>query len=175
MYKQKEVIIMKRRMFDIENEFGRIRNQMNSLLENMFNTGAFDNDTQLLGNDSSGGSSNTSLMNSDDMRTPLVDVQEKENEVLASIEVPGVNKEDIQLEVKNGMLHLKAEHKDEQKDEQEGVYTYKKSYSGFARSFPIPEYVDEENITSKYNNGVLDVHMPKKEDAKRKSKQIEVN
>jgi HSP20 family protein len=164
---------MRRKMLDIENEFGRIRNQMNSLLENMFSN-PLNDDTQLLGSDSSG-DANNSLTHSNMMRTPLVDVEENDDEVVASIEVPGVNKEDIKLEVNRGMLHLKAEHKDEEKDEKEGVYTYKKSYSGYARSFPIPEYVDEDKITSKYNNGVLDVHMPKKEDVKGTSKQIEVN
>ncbi|MFP4401797.1 MAG: Hsp20/alpha crystallin family protein [Candidatus Nanoarchaeia archaeon] len=161
---------MRRNILDIENEFGRIRNQMNSLLENMFSNSHGDNMQLLEDNPKSG----TSLLNNNMMRTPIVDINENDNEVIASIEVPGVNKEDIQLEVNNGMLNLKAEHKDEQKEEREGLYSYKKSYSGYARTFPIPDYIDEEKITSKYTNGVLNVHMPKKEEMRGKSKQIDV-
>lgn len=159
---------MTRKMLDLEKEFDRMRNQMNNLMSSVFGNSNINNNSLLSTYDS--GDDNTQLANPNTMRTPVIDV----DEVIASIEVPGVRKEDIQLDVRNGILNIKAEHKDEKEDGDDKKYVYHKSYQGFARSIPIPEYIDEDNVKAKYDNGILKVHMPKKEEARREIKHINI-
>ena len=159
-------------MLDLEKEFDRMRNQMNNLMSSMF--GGVNTDNKSLFSSYDSGDDRVLLANPNTMRTPVVDVDERDDEVVASIEIPGVNKEDIQLDVRNGMLNIKAEHKDEKENKGKDKYVYQRSYQGFARSMPIPDYINEDKVKAKYDNGVLKVHMPKKEEAKRKIKNIDI-
>lgn len=150
---------MARDIWNIEKEFESMRRQMNHLMNGFFSD-SFDRDVPLLSS-----SGKNELMNVS-FKTPATDIYETEKEVIAKIEVPGVKKEDIKLEVKNGMLSLKAEHKleKEDKDEKKGFHRIERSYSGFARSFSLPSEVDETKVKAEYKDGILEVHMPKKGD-----------
>jgi len=110
-------------------------------------------------------------------RLPLVHFQETDKEIIARIELPGVDKNDIQLNVKGQGLEIKVEKKKEieKKDKKKGVYQYHGAYLGFYRYIPLPDYADTNNIIAKYKNGVLEVTILKKRSAKKKVKKIKIN
>jgi HSP20 family protein len=108
-------------------------------------------------------------------RQPLSDLKETEKELIASIEIPGVDKKDIQLKVSENSLEVKVEKKEETKIEKKGYLKAERSYRGFYRLIPLPIKVIPEKTTSTYKNGVLEVVMPKAEKKKiEKAKKIEV-
>ena len=101
-------------------------------------------------------SSNTSLP---DFRT---DIREVNDKYVLEAELPGFNKEDISLDVKDGILTITAEHKEssDQKDEKGTYLRRERRYGSFSRSFDITG-IDEAGITAAYNNGVLELNLPK--------------
>jgi len=109
-------------------------------------------------------------------RRPLVDIVEKENEIISKIELPGVDKKDIKINVSESGLEIKVEKKEEirEEDKEKGYSRIERSYKGFYRYCPLPESIDTEKVEAKYEKGILEVIMPKKEGAKKKTKTIEV-
>ena len=152
---------MTRDLWNIEKEFEKMRRQMDSLLNNFFND-SFDKNISLLEGPTKNGRNELSL------KTPATDLYETDREVVAKIEVPGVDKKDIKLEVKNGILSLRAEQnfEKEDKDEKKGYHRIERSYSGFVRSFSLPNNIDEEKVKASYKNGILEVHISKKNEIK---------
>jgi HSP20 family protein len=106
---------------------------------------------------------------------PSVDVYENENAYVLKAELPGVNKEDIKLDINNNTLTLKGEKKFEEKTEKENYVRIERSYGSFTRTFMLPDKVDTENIKANYKDGVLEIVLPKKEEAKPKEIKVEVN
>jgi len=108
-------------------------------------------------------------------RQPLFDLKETDNELIASIEIPGVDKKDIELQVTANNLEVKAEKKQETKVEKKGYLRSERSYKGFYRSISLPSRIIPEQTKASYKNGVLEVVMPKAEKKKiEKSKKVEV-
>jgi HSP20 family protein len=104
--------------------------------------------------------------------TPAVDIYETENSVVLTAELPGMDEKDIQLKIENNNLVLKGERKFEKETKEENYHRIERAYGSFYRSFTIPTAVDQERITAEYNNGVLKVTMPKKEEVKPKEIKI---
>jgi HSP20 family protein len=102
-------------------------------------------------------------------RKAWVDAREHEKEFIIAVELPGFNKEDIGLDVDQGILTIKVEKKSEKKnqDKNAGNYSYQSSYSGFFRRIPLPENADTESIDAEYKSGVLKLRIPKKAKAKK--------
>ncbi len=97
---------------------------------------------------------------------PAANVIEKEGAFEVEFAVPGMKKEDFKIGLENNVLTVSAE-KEQQKEEKEKNYTRKEfAYGSFTRSFSLPKTVDTEKITAAYDNGVLTVSLPKKEEAK---------
>jgi HSP20 family protein len=97
--------------------------------------------------------------------TPAVNVKEDEKQFTLEVAAPGLQKENFNLQVEDGVLAISAETKTETSEtEEKGNYTRKEfSYQSFKRSFTLDdESVDSENITAKYENGILNVSIPKK-------------
>jgi HSP20 family protein len=107
------------------------------------------------------------------MWTPAVDIYENNDSVVVKAEIPGVEKDQISVEVKDGILSLRGERKFEKEVKEESYHRIERSYGNFQRSFSLPVSVDQEKVTAKFKNGVLEVKLPKKEQAK--PKQIKVN
>ena len=109
---------------------------------------------------------------------PAVNVKENDNEFLIEVAAPGLTKEDFKLNFDNGKLIISSEKKDE-KVEKEGEKLTRRefSYQSFQRSFNVPEnVVNSDKIAAKYNNGILHVALPKREEIKPKPlKQIEIS
>ncbi|MBN2421959.1 Hsp20/alpha crystallin family protein [Candidatus Woesearchaeota archaeon] len=107
-------------------------------------------------------------------RQPLTDIWETDKEVIATLELPGVSKEDININVKDDRLEVKVEKKQEKDDKKEGSYRFERSYSGFYRCFSLPSHVKADATDATYKNGVLEIKIPKLKEIESKSKKIEV-
>jgi len=98
-----------------------------------------------------------------DARCPAVDVREKDGHYLIEAELPGVSEKDLKLELKDGLLTLSSEKKEENKEEKDGKWIRKeRRESYFSRSFELPEDADGEKIEAKFKDGLLTVELPKK-------------
>ncbi len=106
---------------------------------------------------------------------PSVDVYETENSYVLKAELPGINKEDIKIDINNNALTLQGEKKFEEKVEKDKYVRIERRYGSFSRAFTLSEKMDKENITANYKDGVLEVTLPKKEEAKPKEIKVEVN
>ncbi|MBL7743797.1 MAG: Hsp20/alpha crystallin family protein [Chitinophagaceae bacterium] len=109
------------------------------------------------------------------MTVPAVNITENKNDYLVSLAVPGMKKEDFKIDVDGNMLTISSE-KEETKEEKDKKFTRKEyNYSSFSRSFTLPEEVNKERIEAKYEEGVLKLVLPRKEEARKPSaKQIAV-
>lgn len=107
-------------------------------------------------------------------RMPAVNIIEHETSYALEVAVPGMQKEDFKIEVKDGMLIISAE-KEESKEEVKKQYTRKEfSVSTFSRMFTLPENVKENEIAASYTNGVLYLEIPKKEPVVTSDKKVEI-
>ena len=106
---------------------------------------------------------------------PMVDVVETDTEFLLHAELPGVEKKNVKLSIERGVLTLTGQR--EQDKESKGIryHRVERAYGRFARSYTMPELVDEQKLTAEFLNGVLTVHLPKSEEAKPKSIEVRVN
>ena len=96
---------------------------------------------------------------------PRVDISEEDTAVLLTAELPGVSKDDVKVELKDGVLTLSGEKKSEHKEEKNGFYRSERVYGSFTRSFTVPETLDAEKIEAEYANGVLRLTLPKRPEA----------
>ena len=105
--------------------------------------------------------------------SPKVDIFDDGGNFVLSAELPGVSKEDLDIDVKDNRLTIKGEKKLENKTEKEGYLRVERSYGVFERTFFLDENVDRENIKAEYKDGVLRLTLQRKQEEA--SKKIEVN
>jgi len=106
-------------------------------------------------------------------REPFIDVMESDKEIIATAEMPGLEKQDIKINVTEDMLEISAETKQEEKKEEKG-YIYRERRSGsYYRAISLPSPVDPDNSKATYENGVLEIKMPKTEVKKKTLLMIE--
>ncbi len=105
---------------------------------------------------------------------PVADILETKDNYIVRAEIPGMDEKDISVEIENGVLTLKGERKFEAKTEEKDFRRIERSYGQFLRSFTLPQNVNTDKITAAYVNGVIDVIIPKKEEAKPKKITLEV-
>jgi HSP20 family protein len=99
---------------------------------------------------------------------PAVNISETNDHFKIEVAAPGLNKEDFKISVDDDMLTISAEKKEES-EEKDKRYTRKEfSYVSFSRSFNLPEMVDADKIEAHYNNGVMSLTLPKKEEMKQR-------
>ena len=104
---------------------------------------------------------------------PPVDVAETQEKIFVRAELPGMKQNDIQIEFENGLLTIRGERRHEKT---EGVtwHRVERTYGNFSRSFTLPRTVDPEKISAAYRDGILEIEVPKREEAKPKQIRIEV-
>ena len=102
--------------------------------------------------------------------SPAVNVKEDNEAFRVEVAAPGLKKEDFKVTLDNGLLTVSAEnHSQHEEKNQEGRYTRREfSYSSFSRSFTLPTTVEADRIDARYQDGILHLEIPKKEEAKRK-------
>ena len=106
--------------------------------------------------------------------SPRVDVHESDKEITIDVEVPGIDKKDINVEVKDNTLTITGERKYEDKEEGTNCHRTERHYGRFERTFGLPETVEQEKVDANYNNGVLHLTLPKTEKALPKKVDIQV-
>jgi HSP20 family protein len=89
--------------------------------------------------------------------TPAVDIKEEENKLVVTTDLPGINKEDIEINLKEDMLEISAKSGKEKETEEEGYIRRERSYTHFYRAVRLPTSVKEEGSTAKIENGVLTI------------------
>jgi HSP20 family protein len=105
--------------------------------------------------------------------TPSVDIHETDDALVIKVELPGVSKDDVSIDVHQNTLTLRGqrEHEAEVKDEQ--YHRVERSYGSFQRSFTLPSTIDYEKVHATFKDGVLELHLPRLESAK--PRQIAIN
>ena len=106
--------------------------------------------------------------------SPSVDVYQTEDKIVVKADVPGLEKKDFDIAVVNNHLTIKGERKHENEVKDEDYHRIERVYGTFERSFGLPATVDTEKIEAKYKDGVLEVTLPKKEEAKPKQIAVKV-
>lgn len=151
----------------IWDEMRRIQSEMDNLFSRFFGQQSLT--TGLLPG------SETSLVEKN-FRQPLADVINKENEIIARIEVPGIDKQNIQITTTEDGMEIKAERKEEYKEEDKkgGRYRFERNYAGFYRYFDLPQEADRDKIEATCKNGILEIRIPKKQIKKKEVKKIEI-
>jgi len=92
---------------------------------------------------------------------PRIDVKSTGEDIVVYAEVPGLESDDIDLEVTDGLLTIKGERRAESEREEEGWLIRERSYGSFARALSLPDGIEPESITAGYKDGVLEIHVPK--------------
>jgi HSP20 family protein len=95
---------------------------------------------------------------------PAMDLTETDEHLVLRADLPGLDKDDVKIEVKDGVLTVSGERKAEQEERTDGFYRVERAFGGFSRSMSLPEHVDAEKITAEFDKGVLEVRIPKPEE-----------
>ena len=115
----------------------------------------------------------TTNVNKIGFNTPAVNVKETTEGFQVELAAPGLVKEDFNIELDNDLLIISSEKKSESESEEKGKYTRKEfSYTSFKRSFTLPETANVNKIEASYENGMLLIKLPKKEEAKVQPKRL---
>lgn len=116
----------------------------------------------------------TTNVNSVGNNVPAVNIQENDESFLVAVAAPGKTKEDFNIELDNDVLTISSEVKkeDESTDKNRRFTRREFSYSNFKRAFSLPETVNSEKISASYKNGLLEIILPKKEEAKVQPKRM---
>ncbi len=105
---------------------------------------------------------------------PAVNVVETEKEIELEMAAPGLNKKDFNITVENGILSITCEKETETQEDKKNYMRKEYNYTGFSRSFTLPENIKTEKVDARYENGILKLVLPKMVEAKVKPKAIEV-
>ncbi|MFI5142491.1 MAG: Hsp20/alpha crystallin family protein [Thermoanaerobaculales bacterium] len=105
---------------------------------------------------------------------PAVDVRETKDALEIAAELPGIEPKDVEVSVESGVLTLKGSRRFEKATEGETYHRVERSYGAFERSFNLPTNVDPERVRAVYRHGVLQLTLPKREEAKPKAIAINV-
>lgn len=105
---------------------------------------------------------------------PSVDVSETDGEYQIKAEIPDVKKEDVKVTLEDGVLTIQGERKHEKEEKGKKYHRVERSYGSFARSFTLPDLVDEEKVKAEFKDGVLNLQLPKSEKAKPKAIEVKV-
>ena len=133
----------------------RLQRSMNRLMDSMFGNTYCDEDAQC-------------------EWAPAVDISETQDNISIKADIPGMKKDDIRVVVHENTLTLKGERQSEKKEEKTNYYRTERTYGSFYRSFTLPSMVDAAKIKANYTNGVLEIVLPKVEEAKPKEIAIDV-
>jgi HSP20 family protein len=104
--------------------------------------------------------------------TPRVDIFEEKDNLIVEAELPGLSRDDFEISVENNVLTLKGERKFEKKDDKDNFHRVERSYGSFTRQFTLPQTITADGATADFDNGLLRIALPKREETK--SRKIEI-
>ncbi|MGO9614098.1 MAG: Hsp20/alpha crystallin family protein [Dissulfurispiraceae bacterium] len=105
---------------------------------------------------------------------PNIEMFDRKNEIVVRAELPGITREDIDLTITKDSLTLKGEIKKEEEVKEEDYYACERSFGNFTRTIALPVEVDSNNVKASFKDGILEIVLPKKEEAQPKEIKIEV-
>jgi HSP20 family protein len=105
---------------------------------------------------------------------PTVDISETEAELLIQAELPAVKKDDVKITLQQGVLTIQGQRTQEREERGKRYHRVERAYGHFARTFTLPDYVDDTNVKAEFKDGVLTLHLPKSEKAKPKAIEVKV-
>jgi HSP20 family protein len=109
------------------------------------------------------------------LQVPAIDVYEEKDEVVVKAEVPGLSKEDLDVTLTESTLILKGEKKKEEEIKEKNFYRSERSSGSFARSIELPSEVKTDQAKATFNNGILEIRLPKTEEAKKKVTTVKID
>ena len=110
----------------------------------------------------------------DGVSTQALDLYEDENELVVKAELPELTKEDVEVSVSDSRLTIKGEKKKEEEIKEENYAYSERSYGAFTRSLDLPCEVEPDRIKASFKNGVLEIKLPKSEEAKKRSVAVKI-
>jgi HSP20 family protein len=105
---------------------------------------------------------------------PALDLYEEKDEIVAKAEIPGIEKDAVQVNITDHLLTIKGEKKKEEETKEKNFYRAERSYGAFSRSVELPADVQVEKARASFRNGVLEIHLPKTDEAKKKEVKVNV-
>jgi HSP20 family protein len=105
--------------------------------------------------------------------SPSVDMYDKKDEIVVKAEIPGVEQENISIYLTNHTISIKGEIKKEEEVKESDYHYCERSYGSFARALTLPAKVQTDKVKASFENGILEIHLPKAEEAKPKEVKIE--
>ena len=106
---------------------------------------------------------------------PSIDIFEEGDDVVVKAELPGMKEEDIEVNLTDDTITISGEKKKEEKVERKGYYRHECSYGSFARSFSLPSEVRTDEAKAEFKDGILEIRVPKTEEAKKKVRKITIH
>ena len=106
--------------------------------------------------------------------SPAVDVYDSKDSILVKADLPGLNKDEIDINVEDDTLTIRGEKKQEERRQEKGYVREERSYGSFYRALTLPSSVETQKVSAHYKNGVLEITLPKKEEAKPKQIKVDV-
>ena len=106
---------------------------------------------------------------------PLVDIFEDKDNIKLSIELPGMEQEDVKVNVEDNVLSIKGEKRFENEEKKDKYHKIERYYGSFSRSFSLPNSVSQDKIKASFKKGVLELTLPKKESVKPKNIPIQID
>lgn len=105
---------------------------------------------------------------------PSVDIFDDKGDLVVKAELPGISKDDIDVTLSDGSITISGEKKKENEIKKKDYYKWERSYGSFCRTFRLPSEVKTDKVTSTFKDGVLEVRMPKSEEAKNKEVKVKI-
>ena len=106
---------------------------------------------------------------------PRVEISEHSDNYMLSVELPGIDKQDVHVEVENNTLTISGDKQSDVENKDQNYHLRERTYGKFSRSFELPARIEANNIEAKYTNGVLNLSIPKAEEAKPKQIEVKIN
>jgi len=105
---------------------------------------------------------------------PQIDIADDNDNFYINAEIPGIDKDDIKINIKGNTLTINGEKKAEKESKGKNYYRSERVFGSFARTFELPEAIDREKISANYTNGILKLTVPKTEEAKPKEIEVKI-
>jgi HSP20 family protein len=110
-----------------------------------------------------------------EIAAPAVDVFEEKDDIVVKAEIPGIDKENIEVNLADHHLTIKGEKKKEEEIKEKNYYRCERSYGSFIRAVELPKDVQADKVKASFKNGILEVRLPKTEEAKNKEIKVKVD
>jgi HSP20 family protein len=110
-----------------------------------------------------------------ELAAPAVDLYEEKDDIVVKAELPGMDKDNIEVNLTDHTLTIKGEKKKEEEVKEENYYRSERSYGSFLRTLELPKGVHTDKVKASFKNGILEVRLPKTEEAKAKEVKVKVD